>query len=73
MTTLPVDTGRFDLIQNPRILIMPEDINLAQYRCVAEPLYNSIDDFLVTLGEGTPREADGRVSLSATPSGNPRF
>lgn len=73
MTTSPVDTGRFDLIQNPRILIMLGEINLAQCRRMTEPLYNSIDGFLVTVGEGMPRKADVFVPLSATPTGNPRF
>ena len=73
MTTSPVDTEGSTSYRSPRILIMPEEINLTQCRCIVKPLYNSIDSFLVTVGEGIPREADVLVSLSAMPSGNPRF
>src|SRR4051812_25389277 len=44
----------FDLTPNPRILAMLGEINLAQWRCMAELLDNSIDGFIRAKREGDP-------------------
>jgi hypothetical protein len=44
----------FDLSPHPRILMMLGEINLLQWRCVAELLDNSIDGFLRAVREGAP-------------------
>ena len=49
MSSTPAD---FDLQPAPRILPMLEEINLSQWRCLAEPIDNAIDGFLHRLHEG---------------------
>jgi len=51
LTSLPEE---FDLQPDPRILPMLGEISLAQWRCLAEFIDNSIDAFLAAMNEGTP-------------------
>jgi hypothetical protein len=47
MTTTPVtDPQNFDITPDPRVLQMLGEINLPQWRCVAELVDNSVDGFL---------------------------
>jgi Histidine kinase-, DNA gyrase B-, and HSP90-like ATPase len=47
-------TQEFDLTPNPRVLQMLGEINLQQWRCLAELIDNSIDGFLHAARAGTP-------------------
>src|SRR5207247_5211704 len=53
-----VEPGRdeFDLQPDPRILPMLGEINLAQWRCVAELVDNSIDSFISATRAGSPTD-----------------
>lgn len=46
MTTIVSTTTDFDLTPDPRVLQMLGEINLAQWRCLAELIDNSIDGFM---------------------------
>lgn len=46
MTTTAGATTDFDLTPDPRVLQMLGEINLAQWRCLAELVDNSIDGFM---------------------------
>jgi hypothetical protein len=46
MTTIAGATTDFDLTPDPRVLQMLGEINLAQWRCLAELVDNSIDGFM---------------------------
>ncbi|WP_147470017.1 ATP-binding protein [Corallococcus sp. AB049A] len=56
MTTAPVEPrlAKFNLQPHPRILPMLGEINLPQWRCIAELIDNSIDGFLRAQREGAP-------------------
>jgi hypothetical protein len=56
-------TPEFDLRPDPRILPMLGEINLAQWRCLAELVDNSVDGFLSIIREGGA-PADPEVSIS---------
>ena len=45
-SSAPQDTQEFDLQPDPRILPMLGEINLVQWRCLAELIDNSVDGFL---------------------------
>src|SRR5215213_9757422 len=47
----------FDLTPDPRVLQMLGEINLPQWRCVAELIDNSIDGFVHAARSGAPIEA----------------
>lgn len=47
----------FDLQPDPRILPMLGEINLAQWKCLAELIDNSVDGFLEIVRAGQPQEA----------------
>ena len=47
----------FDLTPDPRVLQMLGEINLHQWRCLAELIDNSIDGFLHTARSGSAIEA----------------
>lgn len=51
---MPETSTEFDLQPDPRILPMLGEINLAQWKCLAELVDNSIDAFLEMLRAGTP-------------------
>ena len=53
----------FDLQPDPRILPMLGEINLAQWRCLAELVDNAIDGFLSMMRAGTPT-VDPEVSVN---------
>ena len=48
------DLGDFDIRPHPRIYPMLGEINLAQWRCLAELIDNSIDAFVATKRHGFP-------------------
>jgi hypothetical protein len=54
MTTPVQVIDEFDLQPDPRILPMLGEINLAQWRCIAELIDNSVDSFLSAQREGSP-------------------
>src|SRR2546423_97782 len=47
-------TQEFDLTPDPRVLQMLGEINLHQWRCLAELIDNSIDGFLHAVRSGAP-------------------
>ena len=49
---MSAEPTEFDLQPDPRILPMLGEINLAQWRCLAELVDNAIDGFLLVLREG---------------------
>ena len=49
-------TQEFDLTPDPRVLQMLGEINLHQWRCIAELVDNSIDGFVEALRSGNPIE-----------------
>lgn len=51
------ESGEFDLQPDPRILPMLGEINLAQWRCLAELVDNAIDGFLSVVRNGGTLEA----------------
>src|ERR1700733_1102277 len=51
---MPDATTEFDLQPDPRILPMLGEINLAQWKCLAELIENSIDAFLEMTRSGNP-------------------
>jgi hypothetical protein len=59
----------FDLQPHPRILPMLGEINLAQWRCIAELIDNSVDAFLTAERAGNEaRDAEVHVSLPTADS-----
>jgi hypothetical protein len=56
MTTIASGTTDFDLTPDPRVLQMLGEINLPQWRCIAELLDNSIDGFMSAERLGNPIE-----------------
>ena len=50
-------TQEFDLTPDPRVLQMLGEINLHQWRCLAELIDNSIDGFLHAARAGSPVDA----------------
>src|SRR5262245_59833449 len=48
---------QFDLVPDPRILPMLGEINLHQWRCIAELVDNSVDGFISAAGKGHPVSA----------------
>jgi len=48
------DLPEFNLVPDPRILPMLGEINLAQWRCFAELIDNSLDGFLAASRAGNP-------------------
>lgn len=52
MTTPALLPTEFDLLPDPRILQMLGEINLAQWRCLAEFIDNSVDAFLAAKASG---------------------
>lgn len=50
-------TQEFDLTPDPRVLQMLGEINLPQWRCLAELIDNSIDGFVHAVRSGAPIEA----------------
>jgi hypothetical protein len=48
------DTNEFDLQPDPRILPMLGEINLSQWKCIAELIDNSVDGFLELIRAGNP-------------------
>lgn len=62
MTPMGPTTREFDLQPHPRILPMLGEINLSQWRCLAELVDNAIDAFLVAKREGQP-VPDPRVQV----------
>jgi len=64
----------FDLQPNPRILPMLGEINLPQWRCLAELIDNGVDGFLAMLRGGTtPIEAEISVNLPMKDDGSARL
>lgn len=60
MTTLQkagADLEDFDLRPDPRILPMLGEINIDQWRCIAELVDNAVDGFLNGIRSGAPMEA----------------
>src|SRR5689334_13496376 len=47
-------SSEFDLKPDPRILPMLGEINLAQWRCLAELVDNSVDGFMHSARENSP-------------------
>ncbi|EPJ9457927.1 ATP-binding protein, partial [Pluralibacter gergoviae] len=63
----------FDLTPDPRVLQMLGEINLPQWRCLAEMIDNSIDGFVHSVRSGTPIEApEIAVSLPMADNDNAR-
>lgn len=63
----------FDLTPDPRILQMLGEINLHQWRCLAELIDNSVDGFVHSARSGAPIEApEITVSLPMTDNENAR-
>jgi hypothetical protein len=60
----------FDLQPDPRILPMLGEINLAQWKCLAELIDNSVDGFLELLRAGQPLDAP-EVSISIPTNDTP--
>jgi hypothetical protein len=57
MTTTPLtDPQNFDITPDPRVLQMLGEIDLPQWRCIAELVDNSVDGFLNTERAGAPIE-----------------
>ena len=54
MMTSSVDTRGFDLTPDAGIRLELEEINLANWRCIAKPLDKSIDGFLNSVAGGHP-------------------
>src|ERR1700731_4229748 len=52
MNKIPAQDQEFDLQPDPRILPMLGEINLAQWRCLAEFIDNSVDAFLEAKNSG---------------------
>src|SRR5262245_26086412 len=68
---MPTNEQEFDLQPHPRILPMLGEINLAQWRCIAELVDNSIDGFLAAMRSGSPTSAPAvtvNVPTSDTPN-----
>lgn len=57
MNAIPSPTGDFDLQPDPRILPMLGEINLLQWRCLAELIDNSVDGFLASKRDGLAVES----------------
>ena len=67
---MPESPMEFDLQPDPRILPMLGEINLAQWKCLAELINNSVDGFLEMIRSGiTPEPL--MVSISIPTSGTP--
>lgn len=57
MTTIPAaDAQNFDITPDPRVLQMLGEIDLPQWRCIAELVDNSVDGFLNAERAGSPIE-----------------
>lgn len=55
-TNATTDTQNFDITPDPRVLQMLGEIDLAQWRCLAELVDNSVDGFLNAERSGEPIE-----------------
>lgn len=58
-----MESGEFNLIPSPRVLPMLGEINLDQWRCIAELVDNSVDGFLKESRKDTPI-ANARVEVT---------
>lgn len=66
-------TQEFDLTPDPRVLQMLGEINLPQWRCLAELIDNSIDGFVHAVRSGAPIDApEIGVSLPSADNENAR-
>ncbi len=64
---MPETTHDFDLQPDPRILPMLGEINLSQWKCLAELIDNSVDAFLEMIRAGqTPSQPEISVSVPTT-------
>jgi hypothetical protein len=75
MTITPItDSQNFDLTPDPRVLQMLGEIDLPQWRCVAELVDNSIDGFLNAARAGHPIEnPEVLISVPKTDSASARI
>lgn len=72
MTTQP--PREFDLSPHPRILPMLGEINLEQWRCIAELIDNAIDAFLAAQRAGVPvANPEVHVTVPTTPLAGSRL
>jgi DNA topoisomerase VI subunit B len=55
-TTSITDPQNFDITPDPRVLQMLGEINLQQWRCIAELVDNSVDSFLNAERSGAATE-----------------
>ena len=64
----------FDLQPDPRILPMLGEINLAQWRCLAELVDNSVDGFLLAKGQGVAvADPEVHITIPTSDSGSARI
>ena len=70
-----ISRQEFDLQPHPRILAMLGEINLEQWRCVAELIDNSVDAFIndARRGGGSTAPAEVHVSLPMSENGDGRI
>jgi hypothetical protein len=64
---MPDTTHEFDLQPDPRILPMLGEINLSQWKCLAELIDNSVDAFLDMIRSGqSPSQPEISISIPTT-------
>src|SRR2546427_292077 len=72
--TMSQPLREFDLQPHPRILPMLGEINLSQWRCIAELIDNSIDAFLTAARGGASLQSpEVHVSLPTTDSASAKI